>query len=366
MSSQNFNPQSIQNFSNNDVNDIRNSHYYENTNYQTLNEGQQRFIDEKSARLARRRQAIRKPSLERQGGFEHFDENYGNDHQKQPNQYEDHYNNSAKLNEQFYSVDDSFRQDSYESYTNSLGPDVELETDVSLGTNFNQYNNSSQAPQRNNNEISAGLTNWNNESETDFQNDTQWKRNCDKKEQWKTSSKSDSTIWQTVSEEDHFEDTVQVFNNNKEEKQSPQFFTPKTSLDQSCDIPNGRRESLGRQSTEETIPADEVHAKETDSSKGLPSSISTQPQHSAIKSESKPSGEPKTVKFSDDIPEKGPPQTNATTTSIFPSSFTSSLSNNANPDGLSRARVRWIAAFNKITSDFSEVFHKFQIFNAIF
>jgi hypothetical protein len=349
------------------VNDIQNSHYYENTNYQTINEGQQRFIDQKSARLARRRQAIRKPSLERQGGFEHFDENYGIDHQKQPNQYEDHYNSSAKLSEQFYSVDDSFRQDSYESYTNSLGPDVELETDVSLGTNFNQYNNSSQAPQRNNNEISAGLINWNNESETDFQNDTQWKRNCDKKEQWKSSSKSDSTIWQTVSEDDHFEDTVQVFNNNKEEKNSPQFFTPKTSLDQSCDISNGRRESLGRQSTEETIPADEVHARETDLSKGLPSLISTQPQHSAIKSENKPSGEPKTVKFSDDIPEKSPPQTNATSSSIFPSSFTSSLSNNANPDGLSKARVRWIAAFNKITSDFSEVLHIFRFFfNAIF
>ena len=341
---------------------VDNSQYFDE--YQSIDEGPEMPADLQNSRLARRRAAIRKPSLERQGGFEHFDENYGNDSQKQP-KYDNFYETRPDLNEQYYSVDDTFRQDSYESYTNSLGPDLQVENDVPLGTDFNQLNVTTQDPQRNNNELSAQPFNWNNESmDNHLQNQTlghNWSRkNSDKKKEiFKTSVQTESSLWQTVSED--FEDSTQFATNLKsDDKQSPQFFTPKSSIDQTVDHIIDRRDSLGRQSTDETVPIDEVHRRSEDYVNGLPpplpTTIAPGLPHSAIKSDNKPLSEPKSVKFSDDIREQSPPKvdTNATP-SVMTSSLTTSLSNSANPDNLSRARIRWITAFNKITSDFSEV-----------
>ena len=80
---------------------------------------------------------------------------------------------------------------------------------------------------------------------------------------------------------------------------------------------------------------------------------------SAIKSENKTSSEPKTVKFSDDVHQQSPPALSGPINENigFMSNDVSSTLNNSSerPEVLSKARVRWIAAFNKITSDFSEV-----------
>lgn len=350
--------------------------------FQNVNDGQPIPANSQSARMARRRQAIRKPSLERQGGFEHFEEGFGADHHKQANNYDsfdydksnNRFESNAQLHEQYYSVDDSFRQDSYESYTNSIGPDMPLDNDMSSAVNFSQIESSALEPQRT---MTAGQSDWitdtNNESiDNQLPNDTLWTRkNSEKrKEQWKSSAQTESSIWQTVSEE--FDETDQVTPLFKDDKQSPQFFTPKSSIDQSADPINDRKDSFGRQSTEETVPADELHGRVCEI---MPSIVSSTVQSnissitplipplstavgqppSAIKSDNKPSGEPKTVTFSDDIRDRSPSKPQPPAPSMMTSSLTSSLSAANNPEGLSRARVRWIAAFNKITSEFTEV-----------
>ena len=189
-----------------------------------------------------------------------------------------------------------------------------------------------------------------------FKNDDLSQNSFNKKEQWKNASVSEASIWQTVSSNDsHYEDSVQT--QNKSEKPSPPYFTPRSSLDQNDTKP--RRDSLDRQSTDETIPADEIHCKEL----GVPlitttttTTISLPP--SAIKSENKTSSEPKTVKFSDDVHEKSPPALSGPINEnigFMPNDVSTSNNSSERPEILSKARVRWIAAFNKITSDFSEV-----------
>lgn len=114
--------------------------------------------DPNSYRLNQRRKAIRKPSLERQGGFEQIDENFAAENRRKstmdqqgqlaavsmpsevvskpsvPYHVNSTSNNNAYINglPSFVNtanvrVDDSLKQDSFESYTNSAIPELEMD-----------------------------------------------------------------------------------------------------------------------------------------------------------------------------------------------------------------------------------------------
>ncbi|XP_054160365.1 protein unc-13 homolog B-like [Oppia nitens] len=382
------------NFPNNQINtDLQNSQYFNQMDYNNINDVNHMPIPNfhrSRPTVPQRKLPLRKPSLERQGCFEHYEENFESNRQIQYNDYETSYDQQRpELTDQYYSVDETFKDEDkydlndYNSYVDTVAPNTVLQNDLVIDNNYNNnqfINNSSnsvnnsvnsgvnsgvnnsvnnninntnqQLLQRNNNlELSAGtVNNWNNETiDNQLPNEFQWiRKNSDKKkEQWKSSAQTESTIWQTV-EEDHFDESLPAMGTT--DKQSPQFITPKNSIDQNSDTFNDQNDSVVHKSTIETIPVDEIN----DFANEMPSIPSTLP-HSAIKSDNRPSGEPKTVKFSDDIC-KSPPKSEipAPSSLMMTSSLTTSLSSNSNPEGLSRARVRWITAFNKITSELSE------------
>lgn len=312
----------------------------------------------------------------------------------------------------------------------------------------------------------------------------------DPKEQWKNSIQSDSMIWQTVSEDDNYEDTLQDINtyyNQSTEKEeiSPPYLTPEASIDMdnvrdsvslmepttttsttlssSSNLLNTNTNSnlnttsssssnlilLPNYQTQTTtgleagissdpsqmsfnsVPTGELASSinmpvtfpsisntlassigSQQTSINLPPSmippsasvvITSQPPPSALKSESRAQSEPKTVTFSDQIQEETFSSERGSTidssglgsasiidinetTELKDSSdisglpFTPHASNETNfinepksafyefaptnTSGMSKARLRWLTAYNKIVSDYDLVsFTTFSFFN---
>ncbi|XP_025017990.1 uncharacterized protein LOC112539558 [Tetranychus urticae] len=304
----------------------------------------------------------------------------------------------------------------------------------------------------------------------------------DPKEQWKNSIQSDSMIWQTVSEDDNYEDTLQDINtyyNQSTEKEeiSPPYLTPEASIDMdnvrdsvslmepttttttlssSSNLLNTNTNSnlnttsssssnlilLPNYQTQTTtgleagissdpsqmsfnsVPTGELASSinmpvtfpsisntlassigSQQTSINLPPSmippsasvvITSQPPPSALKSESRAQSEPKTVTFSDQIQEETFSSERGSTidssglgsasiidinetTELKDSSdisglpFTPHASNETNfinepksafyefaptnTSGMSKARLRWLTAYNKIVSDYDLTKH---------
>ncbi|RWS16439.1 protein unc-13 A-like protein [Dinothrombium tinctorium] len=459
-----------------------------------------------SARPRRQQPAIpRKRSLERQGGFEQLDESLQQKMQNQqqydqtkiqPSQQNQHafgetaqskQYDGTKLHDQYNENENVQRQDSYESYTTSIGTEpemydewnnrnhvateshyqgIEIQRDNNSGWSYNnekswvpnddssrnqvqmqqtQQTNSlpsfpSQAPQPTvTSTASSGLTanvvnvmtnkmvgflggvanavssvsvNKPENVTNNFQTNTaignkveesygnsimeRTVNQFDKKEQWKNATMSESLIWQTVSEDDHFVDAYQGTMYNSENQQqkevSPPYFTPAGSIDQDSGAVS--HENYDRQNMlNEAIPNENLHGKDmqyqmsfnTENVSGL---YPQPPPPSALKSETRTS-EPKTVTFSDQIQETYNAEMNhtmqvpesdfnASAVEMLPVPAITATAADANSDhfgnqieanetksalsefvpndtaGMSKARIRWISAFNKIVAQINE------------
>lgn len=213
----------------------------------------------------------------------------------------------------------------------------------------------------------------------------------DHKDLWKTSASSESMIWQTVSEDDVYEDTLQEYYN----REKTEDLIPNASQDVNTD-----HDFVRNDLPDNTIPIrqpigipEEPSVRELNSQTSFNSETSQnatfQPQ-SALKTEPRLSSEPKTVTFSDQVQEETISSERGSTfdgsgtdpsiangdiqpaigqeknfgeINEFHSTDRSFLDKESdipayNPEiteVLPKARIRWLSAFNKVVNQMSEV-----------
>ncbi|XP_074596805.1 unc-13 isoform X2 [Brevipalpus obovatus] len=233
----------------------------------------------------------------------------------------------------------------------------------------------------------------------------------DIKEHWKNSTQSEAMLWQTVSEEDTYDENLQEYYNTEKSESSPPYLTPESSIDReflqmekrSIDKQLERRTLIvapnNSNTTTNNVSIDEPQSREIVQISYVDDSVSGQnsnfqPQ-SALKSESR-IGEPKTVTFSDQIQEETYSSERGSTVdgsgagSTIMSEVLGSVTSDTDeklsdidglqfektddqpaylvrdekptinnyssevPAGMSKARIRWLSAFNKVVSQISE------------
>lgn len=218
----------------------------------------------------------------------------------------------------------------------------------------------------------------------------------DHKDLWKSSASTDSMIWQTVSEDDVYEDTLQDYYNREKNENllanTTQDVTTERDFIKSDSLDNEPFICQPASMQEEPFVRD-INSQTSFNSE-FSQNVTFQPQ-SALKTESRSSSEPKTVTFCDQIKEEkilseidpsidGQGTKHFTPNNDIPIIVEAEKNNNelngfAPPEGqnfleterdqqlpdynintemtevLPKARIRWLSAFNKIVSQSAEV-----------